>query len=62
MTTKLPSAIRRTINRLAHERALIFERAERARLLLMAEAGKLPDTPPAEFGERSLKLTQKEGE
>ncbi len=40
---KLSSNIRREINVLAHARANIFEQAERTRLLLLAEAGQLPD-------------------
>ncbi len=42
---KLSSNIRREINKLAHERAIIFEKGERERLLVMAEAGQLPDVP-----------------
>ena len=40
---KLSSNIRRQINKLAHERAIVFEQAERARLLELAEAEHLAD-------------------
>ncbi len=40
---KLSPKIRREINVLAHERAIIFEKGERERLMLLAEAVQLPD-------------------
>ncbi len=43
---KIPSNIRREINKMAHERGILFEQAERTRLVLLAEAGQLPDYLP----------------
>jgi len=39
---KLSSNIRREINKLAHQRAIVFEQAERERLMLLAEAVHVP--------------------
>ena len=40
---KLSSNIRREINKLAHQRGIVFEQAERERLMLLAEAVQLSD-------------------
>ncbi len=44
---KIPSNVRREINKMAHERGILFEQAERTRLVLLAEAGQLSDVPSA---------------